>query len=70
MEERDNSPDAIRRRYDKANAISIVCQDRFVFDSLRDIFYLLKQNEMLLEELTSLKESAKIISDGQEIENT
>jgi hypothetical protein len=55
QEPRDYSDKAIMTRYDKANRQSIMNSDAVTFDSLRDIFYLVKQNEKLKDEQTDLK---------------
>lgn len=41
-EGRDNSIDAIMRRYQKANEQAIVMHDRIAFDSIRDVYYLVQ----------------------------
>jgi hypothetical protein len=47
MEDRDNSNKAIMDRYDKANRTAIVTYNNIMFDSIRDIFYLMKRVEAL-----------------------
>ena len=61
-EDRNMSDDAILGRYSKANATSILCMDRIVFESLMDIPRLIDERKILLtkiEELSMLLEESK-----------
>ena len=53
--ERDNSHEAIMRRYRIANEYAIYTVNSVCFDSLRDVFFLLEENRKLKEELEGLK---------------
>lgn len=46
-------------RYRKANELSIVTSNAIMFDSIRDIFHLLKEREQLL---TSIEEKDRLIA--------
>lgn len=50
MAKRDQSPRAIRERYNQANLKAVMCSDSMTFNSLQDIFYLLTR----LKECTSI----------------
>jgi len=51
MLEIDYSPEAIRRRYDRANELAVVTSDRITFSSVQDVLYLLKKVKELEEKL-------------------
>lgn len=75
--ERDNSDRAIRKRYDNANEMAIVTINSMMFDSIRDVLFLLGEkkklqddmhvllsnNEMLKEELATIKEELKHVKE-------
>ena len=58
---RDNSPDAIRKRYDKANEYAIVTSNRIYFDSLRDIHYLLNEQLRIESECSIVKKENELL---------
>lgn len=55
MSDRDNSEEAIRKRYKTANQQAVASMNRIAFDSLQDIFYLLNQVKGLQEQVTQLQ---------------
>lgn len=58
-EPRDMSDRAILERYSKANVAAIMMSDRIAFDSLRDVFALVKEREELNKKINSLFEAIK-----------
>jgi hypothetical protein len=68
--ERDNTLYAMRKRYDKANELSIVTANRIMFDALRDNYMLVIEMTTLLEEfeknraeLLFVKEQLKVFNE-------
>lgn len=48
---RDNGHNAIMGRYEKANVLAIATHNSIMFDSIRDVFFLLEENKKLREKL-------------------
>jgi hypothetical protein len=63
---RDNSQEAIVERYNKANRLAIASHNRVMFDSIRDVFYLLAKNQELEKELKFYRVADKVLEDHKE----
>jgi len=67
--DRDNTLYAMRKRYDKANELSIVTGNRTMFDSLRDNYMLITEMTNLLEEFEKNKAELLFIKEQLKVFN-
>lgn len=58
---RDNSPEAIMLRYETANRMAIASHNRTMFDSIRDVYFLLAKVKELETKLGEAKEHGSIV---------
>lgn len=61
--DRDNTLYAMRKRYDKANELSIVTANRTMFDALRDNYMLITEMTNMLEEFDKTKQELLFVKE-------